>query len=227
MIGVDGDDTLWRNEDYFREAEAEFTRLMTRWAHGDHVTERLLDCERRNLRVFGYGVKGFVLSMIETAIELSDGEIPASDIHRLVTAGKDLLTRDHAVFDGADDALAGLSRTAPLVLITKGDLLHQESKVAASGLAEHFHSVHIVSEKTPQTYESILDGHDVEAERFVMIGNSVPSDVLPVLSIGGRALHVPYHDTWELERTDDHDGDFPVLDRLGDAVEVIEAWCAA
>jgi putative hydrolase of the HAD superfamily len=223
LIGVDGDDTLWQNEDYFRDIEAEFVRLMTRWSHGDHVAKRLLETERRNLSIFGYGVKGFILSMIETAIELSSGEVPASDIHRLIERGKSLLSRPHAVLPGVAEALERMTEIAPLALITKGDLMHQETKVAASGLAASFGHVHIVSEKDPETYAALLALHEVPAAEFVMIGNSARSDVLPVIDIGGRAIHVPYSITWELEQSDD-DRQFPAVESLGAAAELIASW---
>lgn len=223
LIGVDGDDTLWQNEDYFRDVENEFVRLMTRWSHGDHVAQRLIETERRNLSIFGYGVKGFVLSMIETAIELSSGEIPAADIHKLMAAGKDLLSRPHVVLPGVVDALVSLAEIAPIALVTKGDLMHQETKLAASGLATSFDHVHIVSEKDRSTYAAVLEQHQVSAAEFVMIGNSARSDVLPVIGIGGRAIHVPYSVTWELEKSDD-DVEFPVVDDLGAAAELIASW---
>ncbi len=200
VIGLDGDDTLWRNEDHFRTAEDEFTRLMTRWAHGDFVHERLLDVERRNLRQFGYGAKGFILSMIETAIELSDGEIPAADIHRIVGTGKTLLDHPVQLLPHVAETVHRLSQRYRLVLVTKGDLLHQETKIAASGLAELFWRIEIVSEKDRATYSRVLERHAITPAQFVMAGNSLPSDVLPVVELGGRGVHIPYHTTWEMEQ---------------------------
>lgn len=217
VIGLDGDDTLWENEAYFREVQAECTRLLTRWAHGDGVHERLLTIERRNLELFGYGVKGFALSMIETAIELSDGEIPAADIHRIVDLARDMLARPHELINGVADAVADLAERHRLVLITKGDLLHQQTKVASSGLADRFDAVEIVAEKDPPTYQAVLDRHGIAPEHFVMVGNSVRSDVLPVLALGARAVHVPHLHTWELEQvTHDPDHDYPVISSLAE-----------
>lgn len=229
VLGIDGDDTLWRNEELFRAAEEEFTRLATRWAHGDHVRQRLLDTERRNLATFGYGVKGFVLSMIETAIELSAGEVPAADIHRIIELGRTLLDQPVHLLDGVGPVIAALAHSYRLVLITKGDLMHQETKVAASGLAEHFWRIEIVSEKDPDTYRHLLERHGVAAAEFVMVGNSVRSDVLPVLEIGARAVHIPYHLTWELEQAGAADAAgarFPTIAHLGELADLLERWSA-
>ncbi len=230
VIGLDGDDTLWGNEDHFRRTESEFERLVTRWARGDSVRERLLTVERRNLGTFGYGVKGFTLSMIETAIELSGGEVPAYDIHRIVELGRQLLEHPVELLDGVRETVDELARRHPLVLVTKGDLLHQETKIAASGLADTFWRIEIVSEKDPATYQRILDRHGIEPASFVMVGNSVPSDVLPVLALGGRAVHVPYHLTWEMETAPPAavaDAAFPVLDRLADLPSLLDRWATA
>ena len=201
-VGLDADDTLWHSENRFHQAHVEYYDLLA--GHVDlspgELEARMLATEQRNLRLFGYGAKGFTISLIETAIEVTGGSIPSREIERIISFGKDLL--DHPV-----ELLPGVRRTIDrlceagraLILVTKGDLWHQESKVASSGLADLFDGIEIVSEKDPRTYGTILRRHGVDPEAFCMVGNSVRSDVLPVLDIGGRALHVPYELIWAHE----------------------------
>ena len=209
-VGLDADDTLWHSENRFHEAHLRYHRLLAR--HVDvspgELEARMLATERRNLGLFGYGAKGFTLSLIETAIEVTDGTIPSREIEQIIAFGKELL--DHPV-----ELLPGVTATIDrlrgaglgLIIITKGDLWHQESKVASSGLAESVDGVEIVAEKDPRTYGTILRRHGIEPETFCMVGNSVRSDVLPVLDIGGHALHVPYEYLWAHEAVDGADGD--------------------
>ena len=199
LIGLDGDDTLWHSESYFAMTEEALAGLLAPYADGNDLRARMLDTERRNLRLFGYGVKGFTLSMIETAIELSGASIPATEIQAIIDQGKALLDHPIELLDGVDEVIDQLAEHHRLVIITKGDLFHQESKVAASGLADRVAGVEIVAEKDEATYRRILDRYGVAPAEFVMIGNSVRSDVLPVIELGGYAAHVPYHVTWELE----------------------------
>jgi putative hydrolase of the HAD superfamily len=225
IIGLDGDDTLWHSEREFAETQARYRELLGTWADRDTVERRFLDTERRNLEVFGYGVKGFTLSMIETAIDLSGGEIPASEIHAIVGLGKELLGHPVELIDGVDETVTELAAHHRLVLITKGDLMHQETKLAASGLGERFWRIEIVSEKDIPTYRRILDRHEIAPSDFVMVGNSVRSDILPVLELGARAVHVPYHITWELEHVVVDDDDlFPTISSLRDLVELVDSW---
>lgn len=198
-IAFDGDDTLWHNESLFSMTQEHFRSLLAHTAAVEEIDARLLDAERRNLGVYGYGIKGFVLSMIETAIEVTDGRVAATDIRTLIEVGKAMLQHPVDLLDGVTDTLEALAGRYRLLLITKGDLFDQESKIARSGLADHFAAVEIVSEKDADTYRRILDRHGVEPARFVMVGNSVRSDILPVLAMGGHAVHVPYHLTWEHE----------------------------
>ncbi len=201
-VGIDADDTLWHSENQFHEAHERFHRLLAR--HVDigpgELEARMLATERRNLGLFGYGAKGFTISLVETAIEVTDGTIPARDIETIISFGKELLEHPVELLPGVKETIGRL-RTAgyTLVLITKGDLWHQESKVASSGLADAFDAIEIVAEKDPLTYGSLLRRHQVEPERFCMVGNSVRSDVLPVIEIGGAALHVPYEYLWAHE----------------------------
>jgi putative hydrolase of the HAD superfamily len=221
LIGLDGDDTLWESEVHFADVHEVYREVLAPYVgEGTDVDALLYATERRNLELFGYGAKGFTLSMIETAIELSDGAVTSAEISRILSLGKGLLSHPVELIDGVADAVPALAAAGyRLVLVTKGDLFHQEQKVAASGLADHFEQVAIVSEKDERTYRRVLAGVDVAPEDFLMVGNTVRSDVLPVLAIGGRAVQIPHHFTWSHEVVD-VDVDFPVLARLAD----LPAW---
>ena len=227
VIGLDGDDTLWHNEQLFAETQAQLTALLGHYGDPATIDSKLLEVERRNLAIFGYGVKGFILSMIETAIEISQARVSATDLHEIVTLGKRLLAHPTHLLDGVADVVERLARDHRLLLVTKGDLLHQESKIAASGLADYFWHIEIVSEKDEVTYRRLLDRHGVAARDFVMVGNSVASDVLPVLAVGGRAVHVPYHITWAMEIAAANTDDFPTIGRLEDLFGLLSDWNAA
>ena len=201
VVGLDGDDTLWHNERLFSMTESRFRSLVEPFADGHDVSSSLLETERRNLRLFGYGVKSFALSMIETAIEVSDGQVPTSVIAELVDAGKQMLTHPVELFDGARETVAALSERWRLILITKGDLFHQESKLARSGLLPHLDRVEIVSEKEPSTYRRILDAARVDPADFVMVGDSMRSDIEAALDVGARAIHIPGYREWALEQS--------------------------
>ena len=202
VIGLDGDDTLWHNERIFSMTEAQFRNLLTPWLDPALLDDRLLDTEKRNLALFGYGVKSFILSMIETAIEVSDGRVPTTVIAEIVEAGKQMLAHPVELLDGVLETVPLLAETWRLVLITKGDLFHQESKLARSGLLPHLHQVEIVSEKDVDTYRRVLARAGVDPRDFVMVGDSVRSDIAPVLDLGGRAIHIPGYREWELERAE-------------------------
>lgn len=202
VVAFDGDDTLWHSEPEFIATQDRLREMVAPFVDGDELDARMLERERANLARFGYGVKGFVLSMIETAIEVSDGQIPASDIGTIVDWAKVMLDHPVELLDGVRDTVEALHGRYQLMIITKGDLGHQESKVARSDLAELFWRIEIVSEKDPDTYRRIFDAHDIDAGHFVMIGNSIKSDVLPVIEAGGQGIHVPYHTTWELEHAE-------------------------
>jgi putative hydrolase of the HAD superfamily len=199
IIGIDGDDTLWDSETQFQLTEQAYAELLSPWVDAENVSSALLETERRNLGLFGYGVKGFVLSMIETALTLTDQKVDGTHIERIIDLGKQMMTHPVELLDGVAETVATLGRDYRLVLITKGDLFHQESKVAASGVAELFERVEIVAEKDPATYARILSRMDVTADEFCMVGNSVKSDIAPVVELGGAGVHVPYHLTWALE----------------------------
>ncbi len=202
MIGLDGDDTLWESETHFVTTTAKMADLLSDWVDSDAAVERLIAAERRNLKTLGYGVKAFALSMIETAIEVSASEVDATTIQQIVEWAKELMDHPVEVIEGVREAVEGLVARWPVILVTKGDLLHQESKVAGSGLADLFTGVHIVSEKDPQTYSRILAEHGIEPREFVMVGNSMRSDVIPVVELGGRGIHIPHDLTWALEEVD-------------------------
>ena len=221
-IGLDADDTLWHNETLFRLTHARFVDLLAE--HGDEavIEARLAETERRNLRLYGYGVKGFTLSMIETAMELTGGEAPPSVVREILAAGREMLAHPVETLPGVDEALAVLSEQYRLVLITKGDLMDQERKVAASGLGDLFAAVEIVSEKDRGTYERVFARHGTGADEAVMAGNSMKSDVLPALEAGAFAVHIPYAVTWAHELADapeDH-ARYGALETIGE----LPAW---
>ena len=201
LIGFDGDDTLWHSEGYYRVANDAFAAIMARYVDlGDQqVADAMLATEQRNLQVFGYGAKGMALSMVETAIAISDQRISASDIHRLVELGKSVLQHPVELLPGIREAVEAVAANYPVVLITKGDLFHQEKKVAECGLADLFRRIEIVSEKNAATYRRVLAEFDLPPAQFAMVGNSLRSDIEPVLRLGGWGVHMPYHVTWAHE----------------------------
>ncbi len=202
VIAFDGDDTLWHNETLFSVTQEKFRALLRPYVEEADIDASLLATEKRNLALFGYGIKGFTLSMIETAIEVSGGRVETTDIQRLIDYGKSMLDHPVELLDGVSEIVDSLRQHYRLMLITKGDLFDQESKIARSGLADLFWKIEIVSEKDPATYRRLFNAHDIAPEEFLMVGNSVKSDILPVLEVGGRAVHVPYHVTWEHEHAD-------------------------
>jgi len=201
-IGFDADDTLWHNERFFRITQGRFTELLADHADPEHLAERLLAAERRNIGHYGFGVKGFVLSMIETAIEVTNERVPAGVISELMQAGRDMLAYPIELLPHARAAVEAAANTHQLVLITKGDLLDQERKLAQSGLGDLFDAVEIVSEKTPAVYAAIFARHGDGADRAMMVGNSMRSDVVPVIKAGGWGVYVPHGVVWEIEHAD-------------------------
>ncbi|WP_374654258.1 HAD family hydrolase [Phenylobacterium sp.] len=205
-VGLDADDTLWHNETIFRLTHDRFCDLLSDVADKTVLEQRLAEVEKRNLRLYGYGVKGFTLSMIETAMELTGGEAPSRVIREILAVGREMLTEPVEPLPGVDDTLAALSKRHRLVLITKGDLLHQEQKLAASGLGDLFAAVEIVSEKDASTYARVFARYGTGAEEAVMCGNSMRSDILPAIEAGAYAAHVPYPLTWAHEMADAPEG---------------------
>lgn len=199
IIGLDADDTLWHNETHFRLTHARFNAMLAPWADAATVEDALAAVERRNLGTYGYGAKGFTLSMLETALQLSETQAPAAVLAEILAAGRDLMRHPVEPLPGVHAALERLAAVAPLVLITKGDMFHQESKLAASGLGAFFSGVEIVSEKSADTYRRAFARHGVAPEHALMAGNSVRSDVLPALEAGCTAVLIPYPLVWAHE----------------------------
>ena len=205
VIGFDADDTLWHNEDSFHASEMKFVELVSPYAaEGIDVKAALTAVERKNLHAFGYGVKAFGLSAVEAAVSITDGAVPPKVIGALVEMIREMLAEPVRLLEHVPQTLEQVGRHYRLVLITKGDLIHQTHKVDTSGLAHHFEHVEILLEKDPATYQRVLATIGVAPERFCMVGNSVRSDILPVMALGGSAVHVPYPMLWELEHID-HD----------------------
>lgn len=196
-VGLDADDTLWHSEGVFQDTQAWFCELLQPFADPDvNLVERLDDVERRNIHLLGYGVKAFTLSMIEAAVEITSGRVPSTVLAALVERGKEMLVHPVDLLDGVAETVALLAERYGVAVITKGDLIHQERKLELSGLLDLVDVVEIVNEKDPATYRRVLDRHDIPVDRFVMVGNAMRSDVLPVIAIGGRAVHIPYALTW-------------------------------
>ena len=220
VIGFDADDTLWHSEDGFRVNEERFVELITPYApQGVEVKAALTATERKNLGAFGYGVKSFGLSMVEAAVTISGGRVPSTVVAEMVEMVRAQLEEPVRLLDHVPEVLSAVGATYRMILITKGDLIHQSHKVTTSGLAHHFEQVEIVLEKDPETYATLLSRHRIDPTRFCMVGNSVRSDILPVLSLGGHGVHVPYPILWDLEHVE-HDENFVELDSLAD----LPAW---
>jgi putative hydrolase of the HAD superfamily len=199
VVGFDGDDTLWHNETRFRVTQGEFRDLLKRHVPEADVDRRLADTEMKNLSIYGYGIKSFTLSMLETAIELTEGRIPSRDLQVILGWGTRMLMEPTELLDGVEATLREVSGTHDLLLITKGDIFDQESKLARSGLGDLFLGVEIVSEKNSESYAGIFRRRGIDPAEFVMVGNSLRSDVVPVVGLGGYAVHIPYSVTWHHE----------------------------
>jgi putative hydrolase of the HAD superfamily len=227
LVGFDGDDTLWHSEGYYQSANNAFESILGEYVDlaNARLHDRLLATERRNLTLFGYGAKGMTLSMIESAIEITESRISATDLHRIVEIGKQVLAHPVELLPGIRAAVEAVSAHHRVVLITKGDLFHQEQKVASSGLTDLFHRIEIVSEKDDRAYRRILGEFDVTPQRFVMVGNSLRSDIAPVVQLGGWGVYMPYHVTWAHETdTDfvDHDSRVVQVEAPGDIAQAVE-----
>jgi putative hydrolase of the HAD superfamily len=218
-IGFDADDTLWHNMRYYELTEARFTALLADYAEADHLSERLAALERVNLKLYGFGIKGFTLSMIETAIQVTEGRVPARVVADILEAGREMLSHPVEILPHAQEAVAALAETHRLVLITKGDLFDQERKIAASGLGDYFAGVEIVSDKTADAYVRIFERHGDGPAQALMVGNSLRSDVVPALRAGAWGVHVPHEYDWAFEH-DDEPADDPRYRRLADLSEL-------
>lgn len=201
-IAFDADDTLWVNEPLFQRTQEQFKALFHSLATGDEMENLLYETERNNLRFFGYGIKGFTLSLLETAIQLSGGQVNGQTLQKIIDFGKEMLQHPIEVLEGVEDTLKALSPFYKLMVITKGDLFDQENKLARSGLADYFSVVEIVSEKNEASYEAVFKRHQLVPEQVLMVGNSLKSDIIPVCKIGAHAIHIPFHTTWVHEQVE-------------------------
>jgi putative hydrolase of the HAD superfamily len=202
LVAFDADDTLWHNLIHFEAAEKRFGEMLAAHGGAEAATQALMAAEKRNIPLYGFGVKSFTLSMIETAIAVSDGAVEAATIARLVAMGRDMLDHDMELLPHVEETLKGLAAAHRLLLVTKGDLHHQERKVLASGLAHHFEGVEIVSDKKPETYRRLCKRHGGDVTRTLMAGNSIKSDVLPMIAAGGFGVYVPFDIVWDHEHED-------------------------
>jgi len=199
VIAFDADDTLWVNETYFREAENEFAKLLSQFETENKIHQELFKKEISNLPLYGYGIKGFVLSMLECALELSNHKLEPALVNKILDIGKRMLTKPIELLDGVEEVLQKLQGKYKLIVATKGDLLDQEKKLEKSGLLKYFHHVEVMSEKKEADYIKLLKHLDIKPSELLMIGNSLKSDVLPLLSVGASAIHIPFHTTWAYE----------------------------
>ncbi len=223
VVGFDADDTLWVNETYFREAEEEFASLLDGYETKNKIDQELFKMEMKNLEIYGYGIKGFMLSMIESAIEISNNTIPQATFVDILNLGKRMITHPVELLEGVKEVLDKLSGDYRLIVLTKGDLLDQERKIARSGLTEYFHHVEVLSDKKEENYLNLLDHLEIDVKEFLMIGNSLKSDVLPLVNIGAKAVHIPFHTTWQHEevKLEDIDSNYLKINKLTDILKYL------
>ena len=227
VLGVDADDTLWENEAWFYKIQDRFFEMMSSWSDTQDTNAALLENERASIPQYGYGVTSFVRSMILTAIQISNNEIETKQISQIVSWGDELIEAPVDLLPGVEETLSELSNNHHLLLITKGDVLHQRAKVENSGLSDFFWNIEVVGEKDSAVYAMLLNRYGISPEMFVMIGNSVSSDILPVLNIGAKAIHVPHHTTWELEVPDPKElekVDFPIAQSISEVPGILSGW---
>ncbi|HBI40048.1 MAG TPA: HAD family hydrolase [Tenacibaculum sp.] len=223
VIAFDADDTLWVNETYFREAENNFASLLSAYETKNKIKQELIKKEINNLPLYGYGIKGFVLSMIECALELSNNRLNGKTINEILQIGKKMLEKPVVVLNDVELVLNNLNKKYKLIVATKGDLLDQEKKLEKSGLLKYFHHIEVMSEKKENDYIKLLKHIDIQPENFLMIGNSLKSDILPILNIGGAAIHIPFHITWEYEQINSNNlsENYITLDTIKDLLELL------
>lgn len=224
VIGFDADDTLWVNETYFREAEEGFTALLENYETKNKIDQELFKTEINNLELYGYGIKSFVLSMIESALDLSNHQVSQTTLSKILDLGKEMIARPVELLDDVEEVLKKLSGNYRLIVLTKGDLLDQERKLERSGLSEYFHHVEVLSDKKEHNYKNLLDHLGVDVNEFLMIGNSLKSDVLPIMNIGAQAVHVPFHTTWAHEEVhpEEHTNDHLTIGTLKDILKYLK-----
>ena len=199
VIAFDADDTLWVNETYFRDAEKEFAQILSGYETENKIDQELFKTEIKNLAIYGYGIKGFVLSMVECALELSNYQLAQKSLEKILNIGKEMLEKPIELLDGIEEVLQSLQGKYKLVVATKGDLLDQERKLEKSNLLKYFHHIEVMSDKKEKDYQKLIRHLDIQPSEFLMIGNSLKSDVLPLVAIGSSAIHVPFHTTWAHE----------------------------
>lgn len=223
VIGFDADDTLWVNEPYFQEVEKKFCLLLSEYLPNDGVEKELFKTEMANLRLYGYGGKSFVLSMIETAIKVSDSKVQPDTINNIIQFGKELLDHPVNLLDGVEHVLETLKKKYKLIIATKGDLLDQERKLLKSGLTNYFHHIEIMSDKKEENYLELINHLDIQPKEFMMIGNSLKSDIIPVLNIGGNGIYIPFHTTWLHEVADVKEitGEYNTLEKISDIMDIL------
>lgn len=223
VIGFDADDTLWVNEPFYQEVEREFCQIMKIYLDEAETSKELFKTEMQNLEIYGYGAKGFILAMVETAIRITDTKIASEEINRIIDIGKTLLNMPIQLLDGVENVLQKLQGKYKLILATKGDLLDQERKLQKSGLLNYFHHIEIMSDKHENNYRKLLSHLDIQPSEFLMVGNSVKSDILPVINIGASAIHVPFEVTWQHESHYDSTGtsDFKTVSSISEILELL------
>ena len=224
IIAFDADDTLWQNEVFFREAEDKFAELMAPYMGKEQSINVLFSNEMKHLHLYGYGIKGFMLSMVETAMDISKGTISAEKIYEILEIGRRMMNKPVELLDDVESIFNQLNGKYRIILATKGDLIDQERKLYKSGLEKHFHHVEVMSEKKEGDYRKLIRHLDIEPHEFLMVGNSMKSDIIPVLNIGGKAIHIPHEITWQHELVEDGQevkASYHQLDRLSDIVPVL------
>lgn len=224
VIAFDADDTLWVNETYFRDAEKKFGKLLSNYETENKIDQELFKLEIKNLDLYGYGIKGFMLSMVECALKLSNYTLPQKTIEEILDIGKDMLEKPIELLDGVEEVLKSLHGKYKLIVATKGDLLDQERKLDKSGLLQYFHHIEVMSEKKVPDYQKLVKHLDIPSEEFLMIGNSLKSDVLPLLEIGASAIHIPFHTTWaheEVSKQDSLNSDYKTLGSIKEILPLL------
>lgn len=222
-IGFDADDTLWVNETYFRDTEERFAALLEGYETKNKIDQELFKMEMKNLELYGYGIKGFMLSMIESALELSNNRVPQATLHKILRLGKEMISHPVEVLGEVQEVLEKLYGKYRLLVLTKGDLLDQERKLERSGLTKYFHHVEVLSDKKETNYQHLLDHLEVDVKEFLMIGNSLKSDVLPLINIGAQAVHIPFHTTWQHEEVsiEENDHNYLTINKLNSILDYL------
>ena len=224
VVGFDADDTLWVNETYFRDAEMEFAKLLAPYETANKIDQELFKMEIKNLPLYGYGVKGFVLSMVEMALKLSNYQVSATTVEAILNIGKDMINKPVELLEGVEEVLSRLSQKYRLILATKGDLLDQERKLEKSGLLQYFHHIEVLSDKKEADYSRLLNHLDIKPSEFLMVGNSLKSDILPLVNIKAHAMHIPFHTTWLHEQLGEHETNgkaYRTLNKLTDILPLL------